>query len=158
MRMPETCWAVSKRQVINLRSCCILLVDSVERLQRIFDIYSAYLSFPFFMYILFLTIQWEEELWVQIQKLTFLLQSYKFCMCMQIYSTAIYFELSRGLQCSAGAQIITALFAVVSKLDIDDTVIIIIINIINIVIIIFVNISRKNSLLKFYISCWVNLI
>jgi hypothetical protein len=28
MRMPETCWAVSK-QVINLRSCCILLVDSV---------------------------------------------------------------------------------------------------------------------------------
>jgi len=30
MRMPETCWAVSKRQVINLRSCCILLVDSVE--------------------------------------------------------------------------------------------------------------------------------
>jgi hypothetical protein len=31
MRMPETCWAVFKRQVINLRSCCILLVDSVER-------------------------------------------------------------------------------------------------------------------------------
>jgi hypothetical protein len=30
MRMPETCWAVSKRQVINLWSCCILLVDSVE--------------------------------------------------------------------------------------------------------------------------------
>jgi hypothetical protein len=29
-RMPETCWAVFKRQVINLRSCCILLVDSVE--------------------------------------------------------------------------------------------------------------------------------
>ena len=28
--MPETCWAVFKRQVINLRSCCILLVDSVE--------------------------------------------------------------------------------------------------------------------------------
>ena len=30
MRMPETCWDVFKRQVINLRSCCILLVDSVE--------------------------------------------------------------------------------------------------------------------------------
>jgi hypothetical protein len=30
MRMPEICWAVFKRQVINLRSCCILLVDSVE--------------------------------------------------------------------------------------------------------------------------------
>ena len=29
MRMPETCWAIFKRQVINLRSCCILLVDSV---------------------------------------------------------------------------------------------------------------------------------
>ena len=31
MRMPETCWAVFKWQVINLRSCCIWLVDSVER-------------------------------------------------------------------------------------------------------------------------------
>ena len=29
MRMPETCWAVFKRQVINLRICCIWLVDSV---------------------------------------------------------------------------------------------------------------------------------
>ena len=29
-RMPETCWAVFKRQVINLRSCCIWLVNSVE--------------------------------------------------------------------------------------------------------------------------------
>ena len=31
MRMPETCWAVFKWQVINLRSCCIWLVDSVEK-------------------------------------------------------------------------------------------------------------------------------
>jgi len=30
MRMPETCSAVFKQQVINLGSCCILLVDSVE--------------------------------------------------------------------------------------------------------------------------------
>jgi len=30
MRMPETCWAVFERQVINLRNCCIWLVDSVE--------------------------------------------------------------------------------------------------------------------------------
>jgi len=30
MRMPETCWAVFKWQVINLRSCCIWLVDSDE--------------------------------------------------------------------------------------------------------------------------------
>jgi hypothetical protein len=30
MRMPETRWAVFKRQVIILRSCCIWLVDSVE--------------------------------------------------------------------------------------------------------------------------------
>ena len=30
MRMPETCWAVFKGQVINLRICCIWLVDSVE--------------------------------------------------------------------------------------------------------------------------------
>jgi hypothetical protein len=31
MRMPETSWAVFKWQVINLRSCCIWLVDSVEK-------------------------------------------------------------------------------------------------------------------------------
>jgi hypothetical protein len=30
IRMPETCWAVFKRQVINLRNCCIWLVDSFE--------------------------------------------------------------------------------------------------------------------------------
>jgi hypothetical protein len=30
MRMPEARLAVFKRQVINLRSCCILLADSVE--------------------------------------------------------------------------------------------------------------------------------
>jgi hypothetical protein len=33
MRMPETCWAVFKWQVINLRSCCIWLVDSVESMK-----------------------------------------------------------------------------------------------------------------------------
>jgi hypothetical protein len=32
VRMPETCWAVFKRQVINLRSCRIWLFDSVESL------------------------------------------------------------------------------------------------------------------------------
>ena len=30
MRMPETCWAVFKWQVINLQSCCIWLIDLVE--------------------------------------------------------------------------------------------------------------------------------
>jgi len=30
MRMPETCWAVFKWQVINLRNCCIWLVDLFE--------------------------------------------------------------------------------------------------------------------------------
>jgi uncharacterized membrane protein len=30
MRMPETCSTVLKRQTINLRNCCIWLVDSVE--------------------------------------------------------------------------------------------------------------------------------
>jgi len=30
MRMPETCWVVFKWQLINMRSCCIWLVDSVE--------------------------------------------------------------------------------------------------------------------------------
>ena len=37
MRMPETCWAVFKRQVINLRSCCILLVNSVKNNITIFN-------------------------------------------------------------------------------------------------------------------------
>jgi hypothetical protein len=33
VRTPETCWAVhkSKRQVMNLRSCCIWLVDLFEK-------------------------------------------------------------------------------------------------------------------------------
>jgi hypothetical protein len=45
MRMPETCWAVSKWQAINLWSCCILLVDSVE---KIFDDFSpSVLNGPF---------------------------------------------------------------------------------------------------------------
>jgi hypothetical protein len=30
MRMPNTCWAVFKWQAINLRNCCIWLVDSFE--------------------------------------------------------------------------------------------------------------------------------
>jgi hypothetical protein len=30
MRMPETCWAVFQKQVINLKNCCIWLVDSYE--------------------------------------------------------------------------------------------------------------------------------
>jgi hypothetical protein len=30
MRAPETCWAVHKHQVTNLRNCCILLVDLFE--------------------------------------------------------------------------------------------------------------------------------
>ena len=30
VRTPETCWAVYKRQVINLRNCCIWLVDLFE--------------------------------------------------------------------------------------------------------------------------------
>jgi hypothetical protein len=34
--MPETCWTVFKRQVINLRSCCILLVDTVGSIKPSF--------------------------------------------------------------------------------------------------------------------------
>jgi len=30
VRTPETCWAVHKRQVINLKNCCIWLVDLFE--------------------------------------------------------------------------------------------------------------------------------
>ena len=51
-----------------------------------------------------------------------------------------------------------ALFAIVSKLGIDVTIIIIFISIIiNIVIIVIISIRRKNSLFKFYIPCRVNL-
>jgi hypothetical protein len=32
VRMPETCRAVHKRQVINFRNCCICLVDLYELL------------------------------------------------------------------------------------------------------------------------------
>ena len=35
VRMPETYWAVFKRQVINLRNCCVLLVDSVESIVKL---------------------------------------------------------------------------------------------------------------------------
>ena len=35
MRMPETCWAVFKRQVINSKICCIWLVDSVGNLKSL---------------------------------------------------------------------------------------------------------------------------
>jgi hypothetical protein len=35
VRTPETCWAVHKRQIINLRNCCIWLVD-------LFEVYAMY--------------------------------------------------------------------------------------------------------------------
>jgi len=35
MRMPETCWAVFKRQVVNLRDWCIWLVDLFEYLNAV---------------------------------------------------------------------------------------------------------------------------
>jgi hypothetical protein len=37
--MPETCWAVHKRQIINLRSCCIWLVDLFEMLSALVTFY-----------------------------------------------------------------------------------------------------------------------
>jgi hypothetical protein len=40
MRMPETCWAVFKRKTVNLRNCCIWLVDSFECLNIICVCYS----------------------------------------------------------------------------------------------------------------------
>jgi hypothetical protein len=42
MRMPETCWAVSKWQVINLRICCIWLVDSV--LKKLWSVYDEIIN------------------------------------------------------------------------------------------------------------------
>jgi len=43
MRMPETCWAVFKRQVINLRNCCIWLVDSFENVKNDNILYFTYI-------------------------------------------------------------------------------------------------------------------
>jgi hypothetical protein len=43
MRVPETCRAVFKRQVINLRNCCIRLVDSFEGTHNII-IYAEYVN------------------------------------------------------------------------------------------------------------------
>ena len=37
MRMPQTCWAVFKRQAINLRNCCIWLVDSIESIYSVWN-------------------------------------------------------------------------------------------------------------------------
>jgi len=37
VRAPETCWAVHKRQVINLRNCYIWLVDLFEIWKEILD-------------------------------------------------------------------------------------------------------------------------
>jgi hypothetical protein len=31
VRTPETCWAVHKRQVINLKNCCVRLVDLFKK-------------------------------------------------------------------------------------------------------------------------------
>ena len=45
VRTPETCWAVHKRQLINLRSCCILLVDSVENNFRVVLCIVCFVSF-----------------------------------------------------------------------------------------------------------------
>jgi len=46
VRTPETCWAVHKRQVINLRSCCIWLVDLFEIQYKIwsnsFQVFHSY--------------------------------------------------------------------------------------------------------------------
>ena len=54
MRMPETCWAVSKRQVINLKSCCIWLVDSVENTFKVFC-YPLHPSYSFIFLEFFLS-------------------------------------------------------------------------------------------------------
>ena len=34
VRMPETCWAIFKRQAINPRNCCIWLVDSFKKIKK----------------------------------------------------------------------------------------------------------------------------
>jgi hypothetical protein len=55
VRMPETCWAVFKWQVINLRSCCIWLVDLFESImvhglanpKSSFIVFDAWLYYEF---------------------------------------------------------------------------------------------------------------
>jgi len=45
MRMPETCWAVFKRQAINPRNCCIWLVDSFQHIYIIIIIIIIIITF-----------------------------------------------------------------------------------------------------------------
>jgi len=68
MRMPETCWTVFKRQVINLRSCCILLVDSVESM-LMHGLANPKISDTYFqnMYILKNMLSWKLTLCVLIE-------------------------------------------------------------------------------------------
>jgi len=50
MGMLETCWSVSKRQVIKLISCCILLVDSVDNISwylRLTELLCSFLESAF---------------------------------------------------------------------------------------------------------------
>jgi len=47
VRTSETCWAVHKRQVINLRNCCIQLVDLFEFISLKFDILEFHALYPF---------------------------------------------------------------------------------------------------------------
>jgi hypothetical protein len=49
MRMPGTCWAIFKRQVINLSSCCILLFDSVEKMRYYFIVKHVSCIFHYFV-------------------------------------------------------------------------------------------------------------
>ena len=42
IRMPETCWALFKRQAINLRDWCIWLVDLFEYMDLVEDLLNAY--------------------------------------------------------------------------------------------------------------------
>jgi len=56
VRTPETCCAVNKRQVINWRNCCILLVDLFELLVMLFldVVYMHANNFMFFCFLLYL--------------------------------------------------------------------------------------------------------
>ena len=49
MRMPETCWAVFKRQAINLRNYCIWLVDSFDCCRFILNNYCCDMFRPQFL-------------------------------------------------------------------------------------------------------------
>ena len=104
MRLPETCWAVFKRQLINMRNCCIWLVDSFEWMQVFFVL--IHLLEPrlrkFSM-----TSEWYWEYSKLLYDLTFFLSplaSYTFSLTASNSENLFHFALGQISTCHSSTQ------------------------------------------------------